>query len=160
MESNDLTFFASLPSIESVRELESAMEKLPQVDMQSQTLVHGRMAARAIVIPAGSLVTGVLTNRDNISVLFGDATVTTEAGPVRLTGCNILPAVSGFKRAVMAHADTWWITFHHTDLTDLTDIENEMTDEPENLQTRRFAVEALPPVEAPAITATRRKFRV
>lgn len=160
MEINEMTFFSSLPSIQSVRELEAEMEKMPQVDMQSQTLVHGKMAARAIVIPAGSLVTGVLTNLDNISVLFGDATVTTEAGPVRLTGCNILPASAGFKRAVLAHADTWWVTIHHTELTDVEDIENEMTSEPENLQTRRFAVEALPPVEAPAITATRRKFRV
>lgn len=132
--------FAALSSVESVRHLESQIEHLPQVNVQSQTLVHGRMAARAIFIPAGSLLTGVLTNCDNISVLVGDITVTTAAGPVRLTGFNLIPANAGFKRVVIAHADTWWATLHHTDLTDVSAIEEEMTSEPENLQTRRLAL--------------------
>lgn len=136
MTDNHLT---ALTSVESVRQLEAQIADLPQVDMQSQTLVHGRMAARAIFIPAGSLVTGVQTNFDNISVIVGDVTVTTEAGPARLTGFHILPACAGFKRAVIAHSDTWWATFHHTDLTDIAEIEDEMTAEPENLQTRRLA---------------------
>lgn len=125
-------------SVVDVRRLEAELAHLPQVDLHSQTLVHGRMAARAIFIPAGTLLTGVLTNIDNISVMVGDITVTTEAGPVRLTGFHVLPACAGFKRAGIAHADTWWATLHHTDLTDVADIEAEMTDEPENLQTRRL----------------------
>jgi len=139
---NALLSLQSLSSVDSVRRLEEQIAHLPQIDMQSQTLVHGRMAARAIFIPAGSLVTGVQTNRDNISIVVGDITVTTEAGPVRLTGFNIIPAGAGFKRAVIAHADTWWATVHHTDLTDISAIEEEMTDEPENLQTRRLALDA------------------
>lgn len=131
----------SLCSVEAVRQLEALMADLPQVDLQSQTLVHGRMAARAIFIPAGTLLTGVLTNIDNISVMVGDITVTTETDPVRLTGFHILPASAGCKRAGIAHADTWWATLHHTDLTDIAAIEEEMTDEPENLQTRRLAAE-------------------
>lgn len=131
----------SLSSVESVRELEAALADLPPVDLQSQTLVHGRMAARAIFIPAGTLLTGVLTNIDNISVMVGDITVTTDSGPVRLTGFHVLPAAAGFKRAGIAHADTWWATLHHTDLTDIAEIEEEMTDEPEALQTRRLAAE-------------------
>lgn len=127
-----------LTSVELVRQLEEEIADLPQVDMMSQTLVHGRMAARAIFIPAGTLLTGVLTNVDNISVMVGDITVTTDSGPVRLIGFNVIPAGSGFKRAGIAHADTWWVTLHHTDLTDISEIEAEMTDEPENLQTRRL----------------------
>lgn len=128
-----------LCSIDAVRQLEAQMADLHQVDLQSQTLVHGRMAARAIFIPAGTLLTGVLTNIDNISVMVGDITVTTETGPVRLTGFHILPAAAGFKRAGIAHADTWWATMHHTDLTDIAEIEEEMTDEADQLQTRRLA---------------------
>ena len=45
------------------------------------------------------------------------------------------------KRAGIAHADTWWITCHHTELTDVTAIEDEMTPEADTLQTRRLAVE-------------------
>jgi len=136
----DVVSLSALQSVENVRRLESLLGDLPQVDMQTQTLIHGRMAARAIFIPAGTLLTGVLTNVDNISIMVGDITVTTEAGPVRLTGFHVLPASAGAKRAGIAHADTWWATLHHTDLTDIADIEAEMTSEPENLQTRRLAL--------------------
>lgn len=128
-----------LPSVESVRALEQAVAQLPQIDLQTQTLLHGSMCARTIFIPAGAILTGCLTNIDNICVVHGDITVTTNDGPQRLTGFHVLPASSGFKRAGIAHADTWWTTIHHTDLTDLTAIEEEMTDEVANLQTRRFA---------------------
>lgn len=140
MPENTIPALAALCSVDAVRRIEAGLADLPQIDLHSQTLVHGRMAARAIFIPAGSLVTGVQTNRGNISVISGDVTVTTEAGPVRLTGFNVIPAGAGFKRAVVAHADTWWVTLHHTDLTDIAAIENEMTDEPEALQTRRLAL--------------------
>lgn len=125
--------------LETVRRLESQIADLPQVDVGTQTLIHGQMAARAIFIPAGSLLTGVQTNKDNISVVFGDVSVTTETGPVRLTGFHVLPASAGQKRVAVAHADTWWVTLHHTEKTELADVEQEMTDEPENLQTRRQA---------------------
>lgn len=124
----------------AVRRLEDQMVDLPQVDVGTQTLIHGQMAARAIFIPAGSLLTGVQTNKDNISVMVGDVSVTTETGPVRLTGFHILPASAGQKRVALAHADTWWVTIHHTDLIDLSAVEQEMTDEPENLQTSRRAM--------------------
>lgn len=118
----------------SVRALEQCLSYLPQVDVQTHNLVHGQMCARTIHIPKGSLLTGAETNIDNISVICGDVTVTTTEGVVRLTGFNVLPAKAGYKRAVIAHEDTYWTTFHHTEHTNMADIAKEMTDEHENLQ--------------------------
>ena len=108
----------------------------PQVDLRTTHLVFGGLSARTILIPAGTVLTGALTNIANMCVVFGDITVTTDDGPKRLTGFNVVKAAAGAKRAGVAHADTWWTTIHRTDLTDISDIENEMTNEADALQTR------------------------
>ena len=136
------SLLAGMPTPESVHRLEDALLQLPQVDLQTQMLVHGGMSARTIFIPGGTVLTGALTNLDNVCVVVGDITVTTDAGLRRLTGVNVLPALAGAKRAGIAHDDTWWITLHRTDLTDPQAIEDEMTGEAYRLQTRTLALSA------------------
>jgi len=130
-----------MASPESVRELETYMLSMPQVDLETSHLVHGRMYARTILIPAGTLLTGAETKCDNICVVVGDITVTTDDGTVRLTGHHVIPARAGFKRAGIAHADTWWTTLIQTDEADVSAIERQMTDEVELLQTNRSGIE-------------------
>lgn len=130
-----------MASPEAVRELEAFMLQLPQVDLETSHLVHGRMYARTILIPAGTVLTGAETKCDNICVVVGDITVTTDDGTVRLTGHHVIPARAGFKRAGMAHADTMWTTFMQTDEVEVEAIERQMTDEAEMLQTNRSGIE-------------------
>lgn len=122
---------------DAVLKVEEALENMPQVDLGTQMLLHAGVCARSIFIPAGTALVGVLTSVDNVNVVYGDISVTTSDGPKRLTGFNVIPANSGFKRVGFAHSDTWWVTIHKTDKTELEDIEAEMTCEPEKLQTRR-----------------------
>ncbi len=131
---------AGMPTPEAVRRMEDILLQMPQIDLRTEQLVHGGMAARTIFIPAGTVLTGALTNIDNLCVAFGDITVTTDDGPKRLTGFNVIPAMAGAKRAGVAHSDTWWVTIHRTDLTDLGAIEDEMTGESHRLQTRTLAL--------------------
>lgn len=131
---------ADMPTPEAVRRMEDMLLQMPQINLHTEQLVHGGMAARTIFIPAGTVLTGALTNIDNLCVAFGDITVTTDDGPTRLTGFNVVPALAGAKRAGVAHADTWWVTIHRTDLTDLEAIEEEMTGEADRLQTRTLAL--------------------
>jgi hypothetical protein len=119
-----------------VATLEEELLQMPQVALDTKMIAHGRMAARTIFIPAGTVLTGVLVNHDNICIVSGDITVTTTDGSKRLTGYHVLPSASGYKRAGVAHADTWWTCLWHTDLTNPIEIENDMTDEAEKLQTR------------------------
>lgn len=135
-----------MASPEAVRALEQEMLKLPQVDLSTSHVVHGGMCARTILIPAGTVLTGALTNMDNMCVMAGDITVTTDDGTVRLTGFHVLPARAGFKRAGVAHADTYWTTIWPTDLADIKAIEDEMTNESSMLQTRRDGIEYQQPM--------------
>ena len=131
---------AGMPAAEAVARLEAQLAQLPQVDLHTQHILHAGLSARTIFIPAGTALTGALTNIGNVCIVCGDITVTTDDGPQRLTGFNVITAEPGAKRAGIAHADTWWITCHHTDLTDVTQIEEEMTPEAGMLQTRRAAL--------------------
>lgn len=126
-----------MPDPATVRALERHILAGPQVDLGTQHLVHGGMYARTILVPAGCVLTGALTNADNVCIVSGDITVTTDEGPKRLRGYHVLPAQPGFKRAGIAHADTHWTTVIATELTDVHEIENAFTDEADMLQTRR-----------------------
>lgn len=130
-----------MPTVEDVRRLESIILAGPQCELNTQHIVHGKVSARSGLIPAGCVMTGALTKLDNVCVVIGDITVTTDDGPKRLTGFHVLPALAGAKRVGYAHADTWWVTLHHTELADIAAIEDEMTDESADLLTRRPAVE-------------------
>lgn len=135
----------AMPHPDTVRALEHALIDAPQVDLQTTMVVHGGMCTRTILIPAGTLLTGAQTNLDNVCTLCGDIVVTTDGGPLRLTGYHVLPAAKGFKRAGVAITDTYWSTTWRTDLTDPQAIEDEMTDESALLQTRRDGIEYAAP---------------
>ena len=135
-----LDVLQGMPSPALVRNLESILMTQPQVDVQTQHLVHAGMYARTIFVPAGTALTGAQTKLANVSIVSGDITVTTDSGPQRLTGYHVLPADSGFKRAGFAHDDTWWTTLWPTEKTDIEAIEDEMTDEAALLQTRNLAI--------------------
>lgn len=137
----DTAVLDRLASVDAVRRLEAAVSDLPQIDLSTENLVHGGMCARTVLIPAGTVLTGALTNMDNVCVMFGDIEVTTDEGAKRLTGYHVLPARAGAKRAGFAHADTWWTTIWPTELTDIEAIEDEATSESHLLQTRRLKLE-------------------
>ncbi len=124
-----------LAAVDKVRRLEANLLSLPQVDFQTQMFAHGGMGVRTIFIPAGTALTGALTNIANLCIVHGDIEVTTDQGMKRFTGFHVIPASAGYKRAGYAHADTWWSTVWRTDLIDSREMEDEMTNDV--LQSRR-----------------------
>lgn len=131
---------ADFPTVEQVRRLEAVMAQGEQTNVPLQHLVHGAMYARTALIPAGQVLTGAMTSADNIVVVCGDITVTTETGIRRITGYEVLPALAGRKRVGVTHADTWWTAIFQTDLQDIEAIENSITSEPEQILSRRLAI--------------------
>lgn len=121
-----------------VAALESLMLQHPdQMELETLHLIHGGMYARSIFIPAGTVLTGALVEVENVCIVSGDITVTTDDGAKRFTGYHVIPASAGHKRAGFAHADTYWTAVFKTDLTDVQEIEDSITKESERLMTRR-----------------------
>lgn len=119
-----------------VQRLEHEIGKLPQVDLRTEHVLSGGMYARTITIPAGTSLTGASHKTDHLNLVMGDITVITDEGVKRLTGLHVLATKAGMKRAGFAHADTRWTTVCKTDSTCLADIEADLVEEPERLQTR------------------------
>lgn len=121
-----------------VAELEAMILQRPdQLLLDAQHLVHAGMYARTMFIPAGVVLTGALVDADNVCVMQGDITVTTDEGAKRFTGFHVVPANAGHKRAGYAHADTWWTAFFRTDLQDVAAIEESITKEAARLMSRK-----------------------
>lgn len=126
-----------LEGIDKVRQFQEMLAQMPQEQIPLHHLIHGRMYARTVFIKAGTILVGAETNLDNICIIHGDATVSTDQGVFRLTGFNILPALKGHKRVVVTHADTYWTTLVHTDKQTVQEAEDEMTNESHLLLSRK-----------------------
>ena len=122
---------------ERVAEAEADLLALPQVHIHTTSIIHGGMCARTIFIPGGVDLTGALTKIDNFCIIHGDIEVTTDQGPIRYTGFNVIPAKGGLKRGGRTYADTYWTMVWPTQLTDIVAIEDEMTDEGNKLKSRQ-----------------------
>lgn len=82
--------------------------------------------AREIFMPAGTFAVGKIHLLDHMSVILGDVSfVSTVEGVQRVTGMETFTCKAGIKRAVYAHEDTWWTTFHPNpgDTRDLAELE-------------------------------------
>lgn len=139
----------SLPAIvtrDQVERLEQFVLKAPQIDLKTTHVLSGGVYARTIFIPAGTVLTGATHRKDHVNVLQGDIVVTTDEGMKRLTGHHVLPTRAGMKRAGWALGDTWWTTLIRTDKTNLNEIEADICEEPERLQTRNPEIGCAPVV--------------
>lgn len=123
-----------------VNELEALILQVPQTDLQTRHELSGGVYARSIFIPAGTVLTGARHKKDHVNIVFGDITVSTDDGMKRITGYHVIPTKAGMKRVGFAHADTAWTTVCHTELTDIEEIENELVEEAEKLQTRQLTI--------------------
>jgi len=117
--------------------LEKSIAQREQIDCKTSMVLAGGILTRTIYIPAGSELVGAIHKRSNINVVIGDISFTTDEGVKRITGHHIFSSPPGLKRAGLAHADTVWTTISRTDLTDMTEIENELIENPQDLQTRK-----------------------
>lgn len=80
--------------------------------------------AREIFIPAGVLIVGKIHRHAHVNTISrGRVVVATEFGLNELVAPVTFVSQPGTKRAVLAHEDTIWTTYHPTDETDLAKIE-------------------------------------
>jgi len=122
---------------DKINHFEALNLERPQIDLQTTHHLVNGIYARTIFVPKGAALTGAANKHEHLNIYDGDITVWTEAGEQRITGRGLLVGHPGSKRAGFAHADTWWTTIHATSETDIQKIEDEMTDEAEQLQTRQ-----------------------
>ena len=135
----------SLPAIRSmtpaqvgaVRRLESAVRKLPQVEIDTQHVIHAGTYSRTIRIAAGVLLTGAEIKRSTLLVFHGRALVTMGDETVELAGYHVIPAMPGRKQAFLALDDCDLTMIFATGAGSIEEAESEFTDEPHLLMSRQ-----------------------
>lgn len=109
---------AKTPSRAQIDTFEAALLQQPQVNIpvEHRFAEQENLYAREIVIPAGTLMTGRVHKHQHVSIMIsGDMTVLTETGMQRVRGYHCWICPPGTKRVGYAHAETRWITVHHTE---------------------------------------------
>lgn len=87
----------------------------------------GGAYTRSLFIPAGTAMVSKLWNKERLWVIvYGDVTITTEVGKVRVQGPHIQIAPFGSKTALYTHADTLWLAITGSEATTSEEIEEEV----------------------------------
>lgn len=127
----------SAAAVAAVRDFESAMLRLPQVDIATEHSFHAGMYARTIMIPAGVALTGAEIKLPTLLIICGDVLVYGDGGPTRMTGYHVTLGQAGRKQAFFAMSDTHLTMIFPTTATTADAAEREFTDEYEKLISRK-----------------------
>lgn len=119
-----------------VRDFESMMASLPQIKLKTEHFFHAGMYARAILIPAGVVITGALIKRATMLIVSGHCKVYLGGQSQELIGTHVIPAAAGRKQAFIAETETCLVMLFPTTATTVEAAELEFTDESDKLQSR------------------------
>ena len=116
---------------ENVMTLQDAVSRLPGAMFgDCFPLKHSfadGLYVREIFIPKKNLIISKIHKFSHpCFMLKGDISVLSENGVKRFSQPSFFISPSGAKRVGYAHEDTWWITIHKTEETDLDKIEKDV----------------------------------
>jgi hypothetical protein len=103
--------------------------KRPIEDFPLEHVFTPGIYVRTIFIPAGTVMTGKIHRHEHYNILqSGTVSVYSKDGLHTLTGPHAMVSSSGVKRALYAHTDVTWTTFHHNpeELRDLAELEKHI----------------------------------
>lgn len=96
----------------AVQAVEAILREFPQAEITTLHHYANGIYAREVRLPAGTIAIGKLHKTEHFCVVNGDIDVCDEHGKSRFVGHALFKTPAGIKRAVFAHADTVFTTFH------------------------------------------------
>lgn len=117
--------------------LEAEVLQLPQIDIETDHVLHAGMYSRTIKIPEQAVVTGSLMKINTILILNGDILVSAGDDTIRMTGHHVLTGLAGRKTSVLALKETFATMIFPTSARTVEEAEREFTDEADKLFSRQ-----------------------
>jgi len=109
---------------EDIFNLESELLKMEQPEIVVNHYFSDGMYAREMIMQKGLLITGKIHKKEHFCVISkGIVNVVSEEKTERIEAPAIYSSLPGTKRAIYAHEDSVWTTFHATNETDIEKIE-------------------------------------
>jgi hypothetical protein len=110
--------------------LEKVLLTLEQVECPVSHYHIDGVYVRSMFIPAGTVLTGAIHNKENVSILAqGTIRVTNGTESKVITAPYVMVDQSGIKRLGVAETDVTFINVWRTDLTDIDELEKELRSE-------------------------------
>jgi len=121
---------AKTGNMPQILEIESIMRGMEQIEMPVKHHFINGVYLRELFIPAGTLLTGKIHNKENFSILAsGTIRITNGTDSMIISAPHVMSDKPGIKRMGYAETDVVFINVIKTDLTDIDEIERELVSE-------------------------------
>lgn len=129
--------FENAMSIAAVMEAEKRILAAPQIELQTEHVIHGGMYARTIRLQPEQVISGAHFLVPTILIVSGNCLAFTGERWIELAGFQVIAASTGRKQIFVARQDTAITMIFRTDAKTVEEAEAEFTDEHERLMSRR-----------------------
>lgn len=137
LQANNVLPPSSADTINLVRKVEKLVGELPQVDIETQHVIHGGIYTRTICVPAGIMITGALIKIPTTLTVSGECRVLIGDGDeLVISGFMVIPSSAGRKQVFIARSDTYISMSFKTDAQTVEEAEVKFTDETEMLKSK------------------------
>jgi hypothetical protein len=123
--------------LEKLMSVQDELLKCPQIDIQTEHIIHGGMYTRTIRLDAGIVLVGALVKVPTVLIVSGKTKVFTGDGWIELEGYHIIPARAGRKQIFVTQEPTSITMIFRTDAKTVEQAEEEFTSEAEALMSRK-----------------------
>lgn len=110
----------------AVTAIEKILKEYPQAEIATLHHYVNGIYAREVRMPKGTIAIGKIHKTEHFCVLNGDIEVCDETGKSRFTGHALFKTPAGIKRAVFAHEDTVFTTFHAIPPASIEELEAQL----------------------------------
>lgn len=134
---------AALPpsTAEEIARLEALGQELektyPAIALRTEHHLHAGVYSRTIYAPAGAAVVGLTIRVPTQLIACGHFRITDGGRTTELRGLHVLDGAAGRRAAVYAIENSAFTMVFATNAKTVEEAENEFTDEPERLLTRK-----------------------
>jgi hypothetical protein len=109
---------------------------LPQIDVQTDHVIHGGMYVRTIRLAPDVVLMGALIKISTVLIVSGRTKVFTGDGWIELAGYHVIPARAGRKQIFVTQEETVITMIFRTEAQTVEQAEEEFTDEAELLMSK------------------------
>lgn len=140
--SNELVRAAPLPPVTeeqnaAFEDLVSQVNEMPPVEIRTVHHLHAGIYSRTVYVPAGAVVVGLTIKCATQLIGCGHFQITDGGSTKEFKGFHVFDGSPGRRAAVAALTDSAFTMLFATDAKTVEEAENEFTDEPERLASRK-----------------------
>lgn len=137
-----LPFRRALPAtppevIAAIREFKAKLAGLPMVEVPTEHVLHAGMYVRTIAMPRGQVLVGGLVKVPTVVTVCGKCAVLAGDEWLELEGFNVIPGSAGRQQVFVSHTAVIISMAFRTAATTVNAAEAEMTDDAEDLLSRK-----------------------